>query len=115
MTSGKKFELEKLIALSFVLYYTSISMVETLEIIIKFFTKSNEFIIWHDLLGHLSFNMMYKIIDSLDGHSLKNHKILQFKEFSYATCCEGKFITTPSIINVDIESPNFLERIQGEG
>ena len=58
--------------------------------------------------------MMRKIIENSHEHAMKNQKILQFKEFSCAACSQGKLIIRPSTIKVRMESPTFLERIQGD-
>ncbi|XP_070053870.1 uncharacterized protein [Nicotiana tomentosiformis] len=108
----KKYVLEKLLVFSSGLYYTSISVVESHAIVNKELT--NDFIIWHDRLYHPGYNMMRKIIDNSHGHSLKNQKILQTKEFSCDACSQRKLIIRPSVIKVGVESPAFLERIQGD-
>ncbi|XP_070039491.1 uncharacterized protein [Nicotiana tomentosiformis] len=100
----KKYVLEKLPIFSSGLYYTSISIVESHAIVNKEFT--NDFIIWHDRLGHSGYNMIRKIIE--------NSHILQTKEFSCVACSQGKLIIRPSVIKVGVESPAFLERIQGD-
>ena len=105
---------EKLPALSFGLYYTIISTVESHAVVNKRFTIFNDFIIWHDRLGHPEFNMMRKIIENSHGHTLKSPNILQSKKFSCAACSQGKLIIKPSTVKVGIESPAFLERIQGD-
>ncbi|XP_059284821.1 uncharacterized protein LOC132038113 [Lycium ferocissimum] len=89
MKAGERFVHEKLPALSSGLYHTSISAVETHVVVNKRFNGSNDFIIWHDRLGHPGSNMMRKIIKNSHGHTLKNQKILQFKEFSCAACSQG--------------------------
>ncbi|XP_060203039.1 uncharacterized protein LOC132631479 [Lycium barbarum] len=114
MKAGEKFVHEKLPALSSGLYHTSIGAVETHVVVNKRFNDSNDFIIWHDRLGHPGSSMMRKIIKNSHGHTLKNQKILQFKEFSCAACSQGKLIIKPSATKVGIESPAFLERIQGD-
>ncbi|XP_070033032.1 uncharacterized protein [Nicotiana tomentosiformis] len=112
--SGKKYVLEILPALSSGLYYTSISKIKMHAIVNEKFTNQDNFIIWHDRLGHPGSTMMRKIIENSHGHSMKNHKILQFKEFSCAACSQGKLIIRPSAIKVRMESPTFLEHIQGD-
>jgi hypothetical protein len=47
-------------------------------------------------------------------NQLKNQKILLSNEISCAACYKGKLIVRPSQTRVGIESPNFLERIQGD-
>ena len=108
---GKRFVHEKLPALSSGLYHTSIDVVESHVMINKRFIDHNDFIIWHDRLGHPCYNMMRKIIENLHGHTLKNQKILQSKEFSCAACSQEKLIVKPSTTKVGIESLVFLERI----
>ena len=87
---GQKYVHEKLPAFSFELYHTNISMVESHVIVNKRFTNFNDFIIWHDRLGHPEFNMMRKIIENSHGHTLKSPNILQSKEFSCAACSQRK-------------------------
>ncbi|WCJ38519.1 hypothetical protein M5689_019577 [Euphorbia peplus] len=58
--------------------------------------------------------MMHKIIETSQGHPLKNQKILQFKEFSCAAYSQGKLIVKPSMAKIGTELPLFLERIQGD-
>ena len=58
--------------------------------------------------------MMTQIIENSYGHPLKNVKILLPSENSCAACFQGKLITKPSPSKVLIESPSFLERIQGD-
>ncbi|XP_070015973.1 golgin IMH1-like [Nicotiana sylvestris] len=65
-------------------------------------------------LGHPSSNIMRRIIENSNGHTLKNKKILQFKKFSSIACSQGKLVIKPSATKVEIESPIFLERIQGD-
>ena len=45
---------------------------------------------------------------------MKIQKIFQFNEFSCAAYSQGKLIIKPSITKIGIESPKFLERIQGD-
>ena len=56
---------------------------------------------------------MRQIIKNSNGHQLKNLKILTNDKFSCAACCQGKLIIRPSPMKVNIESPQFLERIHG--
>ncbi|WRX28465.1 Reverse transcriptase [Theobroma cacao] len=46
--------------------------------------------------------------------SIENQKIFQSNEFSCAVCSQDKLIIRPSPTKVEIESPMFLERIQGD-
>ena len=113
MKEEKKFVHEKLSALSSWLYHTSIDVVESHAMVHKMFINHNNFIIWHDRLGHPDYNMMRKIIENSHGHTLKNQKILQSKKFSCAACSQGKLVIKPSATKVGIKSLAFLERIQG--
>jgi len=56
--------LEILPALSSGLYYTSISRIETHAAVNEKFTNQDNFIIWHDRLGHPGSNMMCEIIEN---------------------------------------------------
>ena len=114
MNADKKTMHEKLPTLSFGLYFSNIDIVESHAVVNKRFTESNDFIIWHDRLGHPDYNMIRKIIENSHGHTLKNQKILQSKKFSCAACSQGKLVIKPSTAKVEIESPAFLERIQGD-
>ena len=76
--------------------------------------KLDEFELWHDRLGHPGATMMRRIIVNTRGHPLKNTKILLSKDYSCKTCSQGKLITRPSLNKVNLESPTFLQRIQGD-
>ena len=58
--------------------------------------------------------MMRRIIENSHGNSLKNQKILKTSEFCCAACSQGKLILRPSPVKIGFESPEFLERIQGD-
>ena len=58
--------------------------------------------------------MMRRIIENSCRHPLKNQKILLSNEFFCAACSQGKLIIRPSPLKVVVESPAFLERIQGD-
>ena len=77
-------------------------------------TNFNDFIIWHDRLGNPEFNIMRKSIENSRGCTLNCPNILQSKEFSCAVCSQEKLLIKPSTVKVGIESPAFLERIQGD-
>ncbi|CAI0399065.1 unnamed protein product [Linum tenue] len=112
--SGKKHTLEKLPELSQGLYYTHISMIEMNAIVNQKGTNYDEFIIWHDRLGHPGSYMMRKIIESSCGHSMKSRQMPQPKLSFCAACSQGKLIIRPSPVKVRNESLGFLERIQGD-
>jgi transposase InsO family protein len=58
--------------------------------------------------------MMRIIIESTNGHPLKDLKILLSKKLSRAICSLGKLIIRSSKNKIKNESPLFLERIQGD-
>nr|GEY34261.1 putative copia-like polyprotein [Tanacetum cinerariifolium] len=59
--------------------------------------------------------MMKRIIKSTHGHPLKDQKILQMDKLAPCTSCSlRKLIARPSPLKVEMESPVFLERIQGD-
>ena len=111
---GKKNILEKLPVFSSGLYYTNISTIEAHAIVNQKFTDENNFIVWHDRLGHPGSIMMRRIIKNSSGHSLKNQKIFLSNEFSGATCSQGKLIIRPSPTKIRTEPLAFLHRIQGD-
>lgn len=114
MISGEKTILEKLPTLSLGLYYTYINVVESHIIVNRKFFDSKIFTLWHDWLGHPGSIMMHRIIENSHGHSLKDQKIPQTSEFSCAACSLGKLVIRPSPAKIGLESPTFLERIQGD-
>ena len=108
---GSKNILEKLLAFSTGLYYTTINTIEVNAIVNQ---KSTENIkVWHDRLGHPGTIMMRKIITNSCGHSLKNQQIRP-NDFSCVACSQGKLMIRPSPAKINFESINFLERIQGD-
>ena len=58
--------------------------------------------------------MMRRIIENSHGHPLKNQKILLSSDYPCTVCSQGKLIIRPSHTKVLVESPTFLERIQGD-
>ena len=57
---------------------------------------------------------MRRIIENSHGHPLKNQKILLSSDYPCIACSQGKLIVRPSHTKVLVESPTFLERIQGD-
>ncbi|CAA7024739.1 unnamed protein product [Microthlaspi erraticum] len=110
-TQGSKKIVERLPAFSTGLYHTNISTIEANVVVNQKFTEN--FIVWHDRLGHPGTTMMRKIITNSCGHSLQNQKILP-NDFTCAACSQGKLIIRPSPAKITSESINFLERIQGD-
>ncbi|KAL0282394.1 UNVERIFIED_CONTAM: hypothetical protein Sangu_2952100 [Sesamum angustifolium] len=95
------------------LYGTLISSVETHSITNPKLVDQSTFILWHDRLDHPGKTMMYRIIENSNGHPLKDLKFLVKGDFICSACSLGKLITKPSMTKVNLESPMFLERIQG--
>ena len=58
--------------------------------------------------------MMRRIIENSHGHPLKNQNILLSIDYPCTACSHGKLIVRPSHTKVLVESPTFLERIQGD-
>ena len=110
----QKYVLEKLSTLSSDLYYAKISTIEAHSIVNQKFTDLKTFVLWHDRIGHPGSITTRRIIENSNGHSLKNLKILTNNEFSCVACCQGKLITSPSPLKVNIENLQFLERIHGD-
>lgn len=71
------------------------------------FTDLDIFVLSHEWIGNFGSIMMKWIIKYSSGHRLKNLKILTCDEFSFAACCQGKLITSPSPMKVDIDSLMF--------
>ena len=76
IVSGKKSVLEKLPAFSFSLYYTNIGNIDAHATVNQKLSNHNEFLVWHNRLGHPCSIMMRRIIKTSCGHSLKNQKVL---------------------------------------
>ena len=104
---------EKLEASSMGLYCVMIKAVETYSTISWRLINPDQFGLWHDHLGHPSATMMRRIIHNTKRHPLKDTKVLLSKDYNYEACSQGKLIIKPSITKVDLESPLFLQRIQG--
>jgi Integrase core domain len=64
------------------------------------------------MLDHPSNIMMRRIIESANGHHLKDLKILLSKDLSCTSCSLGKLIIRSSKNKIENEFPLFLERIQ---
>ena len=58
--------------------------------------------------------MMRQIIENSYGHPLKNQKILLSSDYPCTAYSQGKLIVRPSHTKILVESPTFLERIQGD-
>jgi transposase InsO family protein len=114
MVSGQKLILEKLPILSSGLYYTTMRTIETNVIVHQKCSDPNIFMLWHNCLGHPGSIMMRRIIENSHGHPLKNQKILSPSDYPCSACSQGKLITKPSLSKIAVESPSFLERIQGD-
>jgi hypothetical protein len=69
---------------------------------------------WHDRLGHPGTIMMRRIIENSHGHPLKNQKILLQSDYPCTACSQGKLVIKSSPSKVILESPSFLQKIQGD-
>ena len=105
---------EKLEASSMGLYCVMIKAVENYSTISWRLVNPDQFGLWHDRLGHPGASMMRRIIQNTKGHPLKDTKVLLSKDYNCEACSQGKLIIKPSITKGDLESPLFLQRIQGD-
>jgi GAG-pre-integrase domain len=105
---GQKIILEKIEALSSGLYCTNISSIESNMVNNQKLHDTKIFTLWHDRLGHPGNIMMRRIIESANGHPLKDLKILLSKDLSCAACSLGKLIIRASKNKIENESPLFL-------
>ena len=58
--------------------------------------------------------MLRHILHQSNGHSLTTGHISSHTDHNCLACTQGKFITRPSSLKVDSDTPQFLERIQGD-
>ena len=58
--------------------------------------------------------MMHRIIENSHGHPSMNQKIISPSDYLCSACFQGKLIIRPSPSKLGIESPSFLEKIQGD-
>ena len=96
------------------LHYTYINVIESHMVVKEKCIDRSTLTIWHDRLGHPGSIMMRRIIENSHGHSLKDQKIHQMNKIPCTACSLGKLIMRPSPGKIAIESPTFLERIQGD-
>jgi len=106
--------LEKLSAFSFRLYYATIRTIESHVVMHQKCSNPKMFMLWHDCLGHPGTIMICRIIENSHGHPLKNQKILLSSDYPCAACSQGKLVIKSSPSKVIVESPSFLQRIQGD-
>ncbi|KAM1778054.1 hypothetical protein PS1_044952 [Malus domestica] len=106
--------LEKLHGLSSGLYCTYIKTVEAYTVMNQKFIDSKVYMLWHDRLGHPGSTMMRRIITNSNGHPLLSKHINVSNDNPCKACSQGKLVIRPSQLNVDDESPSFLQRIQGD-
>ena len=57
--------------------------------------------------------MLRRILHQSNGHSLTTGHISSHTDYNCLACTQGKFITRPSSLKVDSDTPQFLECIQG--
>ena len=111
---GKKCILEKLRSLECGLFLTTINTVESYAILNPKFSNSTPIVLWHERLGHPGTLMLRLILHQSNGHSLTTSHISSHTDYKCLACTQGKFITRPSSLKVDSNTPQFLERIQGD-
>ena len=58
--------------------------------------------------------MLRCILHQSNGHSLTTGHKTSHNDYNCLACTQGKFITRPSSLKVDSDTPQFLERIQGD-
>ena len=114
IVSSQKLVAEKLPAFSSGLYYTTITTIELNMVMSQKLSHPNIFMLWHDRFGHPGSTMMRRIIENSHGHPLKNQKIILSSDYPCTACSQGKLIVRSSHTKVLVESPTFLERIQGD-
>jgi hypothetical protein len=112
--SGQKLILEKLSAFSFGLYYTTIRTIESHVVIHQKCSNPNMFMLWHNHLGHPETIIMRRIIENSHGYPLKNQKIRLPSHYPCAACSQGKPVIKSPHSKIIVESPSFLQRIQGD-
>lgn len=112
-SSNKKI-LEKFQSLSSGLYMMKIRTIESHNVIASKLIDPKSFTLWHERLGHPGVSMMRRIIENSTGHPLRDLKVLSKNDLPCSACSLGKLITRPSPTKVKLESPSFLERIQGD-
>ena len=114
IVSSQKLVVENLSIFSSRLYYTTIITIELNMVMSQKLSHPNIFMLWYDRLGHPGSTMMRRIIENSHGHPLKNQKILLSSDYPCTACSQEKLIVRPCHTKVLIESPTFLERIQGD-
>jgi len=112
--NNQKIIMENMQAMSSGLYGTYISTIESNMVTNQKLVDPKLFTLWHDRLGHPENIMTRRIIESANGHPLKDLKILLSKDMTCEACSLGKLIIRPSPNKVGPEAPSFLERIQGD-
>ena len=106
--------MEKLRSLECGLYLTTINTVESYAIMNPKFSNSTPIVLWQERLGHPDTSMLRRILHQSNGHSLTTGHISSHTDYNCLVCSQGKFITRPSSLKVDSDTPQFLERIQGD-
>jgi hypothetical protein len=77
-------------------------------------SNSKMFMLWHYRLGHPGTIMMRRIIENSHGHPLKNQKILLLSDYFCAACSKVNLLSNHLLLKLIVESPSFLQRIQGD-
>ncbi|BBG99632.1 hypothetical protein Prudu_009388 [Prunus dulcis] len=65
-------------------------------------------------LGHPGSTMIRRIITNSKRHPLLTKHIMLSSDIFCQACSQGKLVIRPSQPKVDVESPSFLQRIQGD-
>ena len=104
----KKCFLEKLRSLECGLYLTTINIVESYAILNPKFSNSTPIVLWHERHGHPGTSMLRRILHQSNGHSLTTGHISSHTDYNCLACTQGKFITRPSSLKVDSDTPQFL-------
>ncbi|CAN1215635.1 hypothetical protein LINPERPRIM_LOCUS308 [Linum perenne] len=109
--SGNKNIHERLLAISSSLNYTYMSTIDSHATINSKFMNHENFVVWHNRLGHPGSIMMRKIHENLSGHSMMSNQISLSKYLVCTSCSHGKLVIRPSPTKVRNESLIFFERI----
>ena len=96
------------------LYYTYIRTIESHTVMNQKFIDSKVYMLWHDRLGHPGSTMILRIITNSNGHPLLSRHIAISNDNPCKACSQGKLVIRSSQLKVDVESPSFLQRIQGD-
>lgn len=80
---SKKHIVEKLSLFSSRLYYTYINPIEFIVMFNQKLLDPKTLTLWHDNLGHLGTIIMRRIIETFNGHLLKDQKTFFFCQMNF--------------------------------